>query len=140
VNKEDKQRITAYREILANLSTIDVPGDIVETKEGFLRKRVVARHFVFSSIEDAEKAKRQATELIREINTYVKRIKNDIRTIRQMYKEMAGNVGFGSGLIGAVFGNKQGIIQAKAKAKRQYASEEDARIKDYEHVLSDFEK
>ena len=86
MQKGDKQRIEAYRNMLAKLGEIEMPGDIVETKEGFIRKRVVARHFVFSSVEEAEKAKRQATELIREIKFYEKRIKDDIKSIRQMYR------------------------------------------------------
>lgn len=136
-------RVTAQLGIAvdrAELGKIEIPGDIVETKEGFLHKRVVARHFVFSSLEEAEKAKRQATELIREIKFHTKLIKDDITSLRQMYNEKAGDVGSGFGFIGAIFGIKQRVIQDKAKIKREYVSERNARIKDYEDVLSEFEK
>jgi len=80
MQKEDKQRIEAYRKVLAELGKIKFSADIAETKEGFLRKRVVARHFVFSSLEAAKNDKRQATELILSVSM----LRNETPVLKSM--------------------------------------------------------
>jgi len=139
MHRDDKKQIHRYQEVLDRLHQIDMPGQLIQTTKGILKKRVVDRHFTFTSRAEAQRAKQQAIEVKREVNIFRRHICEAQKTIRQIYRQRIQGVGSGSGLTGTLFGNKQKIIQAKAKQKHKHQAERNARLSDYDQMLRQFD-
>lgn len=104
----------------------------VITGQGKVKKDGNVR-FEWRTVEEARLVIKEIRLVQKQLRLIKKEVNQDIRTIRQVYKQHIANVGSGSGLAGFLIG-KGRARSIKASEKRGLREEHDRKIEPYQQV------